>query len=70
MKGYAAFKPYQKNDGFWHWFDEIQAESLPYQTKEAAEDAIERYRNCYLRPWRPRLGSTAIKISAKLEPHP
>ena len=55
MRGYAAFQPYQKPDGLWYWFDELKAESLPYKTRGAAEDSIERYWNCYLRPWRPSI---------------
>ena len=53
----TAFQLYQKKDGFWYWFDELKAESLPYKTKEGAEAAIERYRNRYLRSWKPRPGS-------------
>jgi hypothetical protein len=48
MQGNAPFQTYQKGDGFWYWFDEIKAESLPYKTKESAEGAIERYRDCFL----------------------
>jgi hypothetical protein len=54
IKCYVSFHPYQKQDGRWYWFDEIKAESLPYETKGTAETAIERYRSCFLRPKMPR----------------
>jgi hypothetical protein len=49
----VPFHAYEKENGFWYWFDETKAESLPYKTREAAEESIERYRDCFLRPWTP-----------------
>ena len=65
----VPFHAYQKENGFWYWFDETKAESLPYKTREAAEESIERYRDCFLRPWTPgrrdrRAGTTCIDRTA------
>ena len=67
IRGHASFHPYQKPDGRWYWFDEIKAESLPYETREAAEAAIARYRDCFVRPRKTRHRNNLEELVTKLK---